>query len=188
MSQEMTFAQALGEARQIIVQQSKRIKSDLDKVVALQETIASQTASICQTERTLEDQSKTLAKKEEQLQALMAKLGEATMAREQAEAIIDRQGQRLSQSQETISELEKTVAEKTQQLERLNAEIDQLRKQIPTQEDTQALAALSELLLNKKVSVPAVAQRRKLEPVTPPALERTNEPSVFLAGPTAIAA
>src|SRR3984957_9143672 len=92
MQQEMTFAQALGEARQIIVQQSNRIKSDLEKVVALQNTIAAQSTTISQSERVIREQSTKLSEMEEQVRSLTIKLEEATTACKQADAIIDRQG------------------------------------------------------------------------------------------------
>ena len=53
MSQEqpMTFAQALNEAKQYIVQQSNRIKSDAEKIKNQQQTIVDQCATISEAER-----------------------------------------------------------------------------------------------------------------------------------------
>lgn len=158
MAQEMSFAQALTEARQIIVQQSSRIKSDLDKIKALQETIAAQTATISSSDRTIREQSEELSRHDEQIRTLNASLKEANVAREQAEAIIDRQGQRLTQSQTTIASLEAQIAEHSDQIAELTSEIQSVRQQLPTQEDSEALAALSTLLSTKKVSVPAAGK------------------------------
>src|SRR5438270_13172336 len=89
MAQEMSFAQALTEAKQIIVQQSNRIKSDLEKIRALQETVASQTSALAASERTIREQADALAEHDEQLRTLSAQLTEASQARDQAETIID---------------------------------------------------------------------------------------------------
>src|SRR5438270_7942494 len=88
MAQEMSFAQALTEAKQIIVQQSNRIKTDLEKIRSLQETIASQTSALAASERTINQQATALAEHDEQIRSLTARLTEATQAREQAETII----------------------------------------------------------------------------------------------------
>jgi len=72
------------------------------------------------------------------------------IAREQGEAVIDRQGQRLTQMQETIASIEKQLAEQTHKAEQATQELDALRGQVPTQEDTEALAALASLLSAKK--------------------------------------
>lgn len=156
--QEMSFAQALTEARQIIVQQSNRIKTDLEKIKALQQTIATQTSSINSNERTIREQADVVRKHEDHARSLTTKLNEATQAREQAETIIDRQGQRLTHSQASIESLERQLAEQAARVEQLADELDSLRGQLPTQQDTDALAALSTLLTTKKVSVPAAGR------------------------------
>lgn len=150
MPQEMSFAQALNEARQIIVQQSNRIKSDLDKIKALQETIAAQTATISEADRASRQRMTDLESANEQLKSLSAKLEEARTAKDQAEGVMDRQGQRLSQMQQVISDLEKQIAEHSHKSQQLAHELEGLRHQIPTQEDTDALNALNALLSAKK--------------------------------------
>ena len=157
MPQEMTFAQALGEARQIILQQSNRIKSDLEKVVALQDTIAAQSTTISQSERVIREQSEKLAQLETQVKSLSAKLEEATTACKQADAIIDRQGQRLTQATAMSTELERKAEANSKRVTELAAEIEELQRSLPTEEDEEALAALSTLLQTKKVSVPSVS-------------------------------
>jgi chromosome segregation ATPase len=158
MSSEMSFAQALTEARQIIVQQSNRIKTDLEKIKALQDTITSLSGTVSSSERKIHEQADELAKRDEQIAGLSGQVKEATVAREQAEAVVDRQGQRLTQAQETITKLEKQSAEHDEQIHQLSDEIESLRRHLPTQEDSDALASLSELLSNKKVSMPAAGQ------------------------------
>jgi predicted RNase H-like nuclease (RuvC/YqgF family) len=156
MQQEMTFAQALGEARQIIVQQSNRIKSDLEKVVALQNTIAAQSTTISQSERVIREQSTKLSEMEEQVRLLSAKLEEMTTACKQSDAIIDRQGQRLTAATALSAELERKGAENSHRVAELAAQLEDLQNQLPTQEDEDALVALASLLQTKKVSVPSL--------------------------------
>jgi chromosome segregation ATPase len=155
MSTEMSFAQALTEARQIIVQQSNRIKTDMEKIKALQDTITSLSGTVSSSERTIREQADELSKRDEQVSALSSQVKDVTVAREQAEAVVDRQGQRLTQAQETITKLERQSAEHEEQIQKLSGEIESLRRHLPTQEDSDALASLSELLSNKKVSMPA---------------------------------
>jgi chromosome segregation ATPase len=155
MSSEMSFAQALTEARQIIIQQSNRIKTDLEKIKALQESISSLNSTLSSSEQTIRRQEEELSERDEQIARLCLQVKEITTAREQAEAVVDRQGQRLTQAQETITRLEKQSAEHDEQIQQLSEEIESLRRHLPTQEDSDALASLSELLTTKKVSMPA---------------------------------
>jgi chromosome segregation ATPase len=148
MAQEMSFAQALTEARQIIVQQSNRIKSDLDRIKAMQETITSQTGTISENERNLRQKVTELEAMAEQIKTLTTKYDEIKLAREQAEAVIDRQGQRLAQMQDAVAGMEKQVAE-------LTSELNAVRAHMTTQEDDDALAALTQLLSTKKSGVAA---------------------------------
>jgi septal ring factor EnvC (AmiA/AmiB activator) len=170
---EMSFAQALTEARQIIVQQSNRIKTDLDKIKSLQDTIASQTSAITAAERAIREQADAVARGEQQIQDLTARLAEATQAREQAETIIDRQGQRLTQSQAALTRLEQQVAEYAARLQHIEQELMATQSQLPTAQDNEALAALSNLLATKKVSVPA-APSGPVRPAVPPQLRMSE--------------
>jgi predicted nucleic acid-binding Zn-ribbon protein len=150
MPQEMSFAQALNEARQIIVQQSNRIKGDLDRIKAMQETITAQTATIAEADRNAKQKASELETAGEQIKTLTAKLEEMRVAKEQGEAVIDRQGQRLTQMQATIHDLEKQVADHSQKAQQLGHELEGVRSSLPTQEDSDALAALASLLSAKK--------------------------------------
>jgi len=155
MPQEMSFAQALTEARQIIVQQSNRIKTDLERIKGLQENMAAQTATIAEGDRTLREKTAELETANEQLKSVTAKLDETRIAKEQGEAVIDRQGQRITQMQETIASLEKQLAEQTAAAEKIDRELQEIRGQVPTQEDTDALASLAALLVAKKGGTPS---------------------------------
>lgn len=158
MSTEMSFAQALTEARQIIVQQSNRIKSDLEKIKQLQETTAQLEAAHTKRDRAFAEQQERLAAFDEQVTTLTASLQEAEHTRANAEQIIDRQGQRISQLQDAVSTLESQRTEKAAQIDSLTAEIESVRNQLPTEEDEQALASLASLLSTKKVNVPAIGK------------------------------
>jgi predicted nucleic acid-binding Zn-ribbon protein len=173
MPQEMSFAQALTEARQIIVQQSNRIKADLDRIKSLQETITTQTTTLADHDRQLKQKSSDLDLANEQVKLANNKLEEMRIAKEQGEAVIDRQGQRLSQMQETIAGLEKQLAEQTHKAEQAHHELEAVRGQVPTQEDTEALAALASLLSAKKGA---------------PAQHKTSENAQAHQEPTALAA
>src|SRR5438105_3504310 len=84
---EMSFAQALNDAKQVIVQQSNRIKSDAERIRQQQQTIVDQCSTIAAQEVKNKEQAAELAKQMEQIDSLEGNLTEATIAREQAEAI-----------------------------------------------------------------------------------------------------
>ncbi len=155
MPTEMSFAQALTEARQIIVQQSNRIKGDLDRIKAMQETIATQAATIAEHERTATQKATQLDGLTAQVTELTGQVDATRTAKEQAEAVCDRQGQRLGQLQETVAGLEKQLAEQAERAGQVQAELDTAKVQLPTSEDHEALAALSTLLAAKKGGSPA---------------------------------
>jgi len=155
MPQEMSFAQALTEARQIIVQQSNRIKSDLDKIKALQESINAQTAAHADNDRLLRQKTTELDMTNDQLRSAAAKLEELRVAKEHSEAALEKQQHRMSDLQQSASSLEKQLAEQTARADKATRELDSMRGQVPTQEDTEALAALMTLLSAKKGGAPA---------------------------------
>ena len=159
MTQEMSFAQALNEARQIIVQQSNRIKADLDRIKAMQETIVGHVATIAEQDRTLHERAGQIEELTGQAHDLTAKFEATHTAKEQAEAVCDRQGQRLTQLQESIATLERQTAEQAEQISEMRGDLDRTRDQLPTSEDNEALVALSTLLAAKKGGTPATTQR-----------------------------
>ena len=147
---DMSFAQALNEAKQVIVQQSNRIKADADKIRQQQQTIVDQCSIITDHEIKNKDQAAALIRQTESIESLEAQVSKLTVAREQAEAVIDRQGQRLGNLQEQVNSFEKQVAEQTESVNQLIAERDRFKTQVPSQEDEAALAAMLQLLTTKK--------------------------------------
>ena len=61
MANDMTFAQALNEAKGVILQLSNRVKADAEKVRSQQQTIISQSSTITQQEARLHQQEKQIA-------------------------------------------------------------------------------------------------------------------------------
>ena len=163
MPQEMSFAQALTEARQIIVQQSNRIKGDLDRIKALQETMATQTGTIAEQERSAKQKAIEADGLTARVHDLTGQLDSTRTAKEQAEAVCDRQGQRLTQLQEAVATLEKQAAEQAERVATLQVELDSTKVQLPTTEDHEALAALSTLLSAKKAGGQAPSAARPAE-------------------------
>jgi chromosome segregation ATPase len=148
--ESMSFAQALNEAKQVIVQQSNRIKSDAEKIRQQQQTIVDQCSLITGHEMKLKEQEAKVAQQAELIDALEAKVAQVTVAREQAEAVIDRQGQRLGALQDHVATLEQRVAEQSDQIDHLTEERDGYRNQVPSEADEEALAAMAALLTTKK--------------------------------------
>ncbi len=151
---DMSFAQALNEAKQVIVQQSNRIKTDADKVRQQQQTIVDQCSIITDHEMKNKEQSVELSRQGESIESLESQVSKLTVAREQAEAVIDRQGQRLGNLQEQVNSLEKKVTEQSDSIDKLTVERDSFKTQLPSREDEEALAAMSALLTTKKSASP----------------------------------
>jgi chromosome segregation ATPase len=158
MSQStMSYGQALNEARQMIIQQQYRIKADADKIKAQQQQIVDQSAVLVESEHKLKDQAAEIQRISQELQAAHERIAELTTAREQAEAVIDRQGQRLTAMQAAAAEMEQKIAEHTAQIAALTTERDHLAAQLPTPEDEEALASMSDLLAKR----PANGRKQK---------------------------
>jgi septal ring factor EnvC (AmiA/AmiB activator) len=138
MASEMTFATALNEAKQVIIQQSNRIKTDLDKIKSQQQTIVDQCATITEQERKLNEQAASLQAKGEECSSLESQLKSETEARSQAEGVVDRQGERITTLQASVADLERQISER-----------DTLQAQIPSKEDEEALQAMLSLLTKK---------------------------------------
>jgi chromosome segregation ATPase len=160
MATELSFAQALNEARQIIVQQSNRIKADLDRIKSMQETVTGQTATIAEQDRALHLRSSEIEELTGQVRELTAKLDATRTAKDQAEAVCDRQGQRLTQLQESVATLERQASESADRIAEMTEELTAARGQLPTSEDNEALVALATLLATKKGGTPAQAAPR----------------------------
>ena len=152
-SPHYTYAQALNEAKQMIVQQQYRIKQDAEKIRAQQQTIVDQSAAISEHDRKIREQSTELQRIAGEMESLVQQLSEVTVAREQAEAVIDRQGERLTGMQAGIADLERHVAEQAEQIDSLVRERDDLRSQLPTPDDVEALTAMADLLSKRQAAV-----------------------------------
>lgn len=149
---EMTFAQALNEARQVIVQQAGRIKSDADKMRVQQDMLMTQGKLINDHERRLREQAEELQKLNVGNQELSQQLRETITAREQAEAIINRQGERVQTLQATVVDMEKKGGEQTDRIRELEEVRQSLLEKLPTQDDAEALAAMAAMLSKKPVA------------------------------------
>ena len=82
MAQEMSFAQALNEAKGVIVQLSTRVKADADKIRTQQQTIVSQSSTIAQLEGRVEEQDAQTAQNIQEIAGLTDRLHEIESARE----------------------------------------------------------------------------------------------------------
>lgn len=152
MPQEMSFAQALNEAKQVIVQQAARIKADAEKLKVQQDMLMNQGATIGEQERRLREQAADIERLDGELKALSARYADAVTAREQAETVINRQGERITSLEHHAQESERRIADQMEQLADLRREREELLDKLPTKEDAEALAAMSSLLTKKVVA------------------------------------
>jgi len=135
VSQNMTYAQALNDAKALIVQQSTRIKSDAQK-------IRQQADEIAHLKTLVEAMSYDL----ERLRTLEPQLAEAQDAREHAEAAVGRQRMEIESLEYASRELHRIVGEQGARISELTAEVEHLRGSLPTHEDEAALEAMNNLL------------------------------------------
>ena len=147
---EMSYAQAINEAKQVIVQQSTRIKTDAEKIRQQQQTIVDQCSVIANNEGKIREQATEISGYIGKIELLETQISQLTTAREQAEAVVDRQGQRLSTLQTQVIDLEKKTTEQAEVIDRVTSERDAHRSQLPSQEDNEALASIVALLTTKK--------------------------------------
>src|SRR5688500_16621644 len=148
--QEMSYAQALNEAKQVIIQQSSRIKGDLEKIKNQQQTIIDQAARISENETKLSDLSADLKKQSDDLRTTQARFTEAEAGRQQAEGVINRQGERINHLEAEIADLGRRLEAANDQIAQLTRERDELRVQLPTSEDIEALNGMMSLLSQKR--------------------------------------
>lgn len=153
MSSNMTYAQALTEAKQMLVQQQLRIKGDAEKIRAQQQTIVDQSTQMADMDKRMKEQGAEMQRLIEQTESLGTQLQEATTAREQSEAVIDRQGQRLTQLQEQVAGMEKRISEQSDEIIKLIAQLDIARSQLPSKEDQEALLQMSDLLARRDAAL-----------------------------------
>ena len=134
-STNMTYAQALTDAKSLIVQQSTRIKSDAQKIKA-------QADEIAQWKALADDMTAEL----ERLRTLEPKLEAAMAGREQAEATVGRQRMEIESIEGASRELQRILGEQASRINELSAELEQTRVALPTDEDAAALEDMKSLL------------------------------------------
>ena len=150
-STNMTYAQALTDAKSLIVQQSARIKADAHKIKAQGEEIAQWKAM-----------ADEMGAELERLRALEPKLADAQAGREQAEATVGRQRMEIESIESASRELQRILGEQAARINELSAELENTRVALPTDEDEAALEAMTSLLS-------AARKPRKAEPSAAPA-------------------
>lgn len=146
---ELTFAQALTEAKQVIVQQATRIKADAEKIRVQHDMLVTQGQNISDQEKCIKEQAAEIDRLNAEIASLNQRLTETIEAKDQAEAIINRQGEKITTVQSQNADLERTVAEQSEQIHSLSRERETLIEKLPTKEDADALAAMSALLMKK---------------------------------------
>lgn len=175
MSQSMSYAEALNEAKGMIVQQQYRIKADAEKLKAQQQQIVDQSATLLDAERRGKEQAAEIDRLLGEIDATTRRLAEAVKAEEQAEAVVNRQGQQITTLQSAVAAAEKKAADAAEQLAAVSAERDMLFAQIPTTADEEALSAMADLLNKRpsslKRSAPAGGPIRLAEVISEPDAE-----------------
>ena len=147
--QEMSYAQALNEARQVIIQQSSRIKGDIEKIKGQQQTIVDQAAKISEFEARISEQSSEIQRQAGELRDLEQRYAEASAGRQQAEGVINRQGERINHLEVEVADFTAKLDEANSQIAELTRDRDDLRGQLPTNEDIEALNGMMALLSQK---------------------------------------
>lgn len=131
----MTYAQALTDARALIVQQSARIRSDAQKIRSQQEEIAELRTVLAATTDEVQ-----------RLRPLEPQLAQAAAGREQAEQLVGRQRVEIESLETASRELQKMLGEQAARIHEMTVELEQLRSRLPTNEDVAALESMAALL------------------------------------------
>lgn len=147
---EMSYAQALNEARQVIIQQSSRIKGDLEKIKGQQQTICDQAARASESEARISEQSSEISRLVEQLQGVQQRYSDAEAGRQQAEGMVNRQGEKINHLEAQVADFLIRLDEANSQIAELTRDRDELRSQLPTTEDIEALNGMMALLSQKR--------------------------------------
>jgi len=163
MSQQdtMSFAQALNEAKGVIIQLSNRVKADAEKVRTQQQTIVSQCATIAAHEEQMRAMEAAAAEKATEMAAVMARVAELESAREAADGMINRQGEKIRTLESAKAENEARMTEMAMELAKVTGERDELRGAMPTQDDQAALAGMAALLAK---AAPVLEKAKKTGP------------------------
>ena len=174
----MTYAQALTDAKALIVQQSARIKSDAQKLKA-------QADEIAQWKSLADDMAAEL----ERLKAVEVRYAESQAAREQAEVTVGRQRMEIEALEAASRELQRILGDQAARINDLTNDLEQTRDALPTSDDEAALEAMQSLLAAARKPRQAKAE----QPAPAPAMhiaqdaeviERRAERMVIPADPT----
>jgi DNA repair exonuclease SbcCD ATPase subunit len=131
----MTWAQALNDARTLIVRQSARIKSDAQAIKAQQDEIAQLRAAL-----------EATAAEVQRLRSLEPQLTDALARREHAEAVVGRQQVEIDSLETASRELQRMLGEQAGRITEMTTELQRLRSSVPTDEDAAALESMAALL------------------------------------------
>jgi chromosome segregation ATPase len=149
-TQEMSYAQALNEAKGVIIQQSARIKGDLEKIKTQQQTIVEQAARITESDARIAELTSDFARQAEELKRVEARYAESEAGRQQAEGVVNRQGERINHLEAQVEQFGKDLETANATIAELTRERDDLRAQLPTNEDIEALNSMMALLSQKR--------------------------------------
>ena len=159
--QEMSYAQALNEAKQVIIQQSTRIKADFDKIKGQQQTIVDQAARVTEQEARIGELTADVERQADELRTIERRYSEAKAGRQQAEGVVNRQGERINHLETELGDFRTQLEEANTQIHDLRRERDDLRSQLPTSEDIEALNGMMSLLSQKRPGEGAAAPAPK---------------------------
>jgi predicted RNase H-like nuclease (RuvC/YqgF family) len=151
---DFSFAQALNEAKQVIVQQASRIKADSEKIKIQQDMLMAQGQTLGEQEKRIREQAADLESRAAEIDTLTQRLTQALTAKEQADAVINRQGEKITSLQNTAADLERKISEQAEAIHIFERDRESLMEQLPTREDAEALAAMSALLMKKPAPLP----------------------------------
>lgn len=156
----MTYAQALTDAKALIVQQSNRIKADSERIKSQRQEIDRLRAVGAEMTREIE-----------RLHDVDRQLAETSAAKEQADAAVGRQRVQIDALESAARELQRVLGEQAERISDLTREVESLREQLPTDADHAALAAMSNLLQSA----------RRAKPVTGPTLADAQDDAAAAA-------
>lgn len=135
MSTTTSYAEALNEAKSLIIQQSNRIKGDAEK-------LRKQSQEIGQLRATTQDMSQEISR----LQTVEHELSSVSQAKDQAEAMVGRQRVQIDSLESSGREMQRVLGEQAERIADLSRELESMREQLPTEADEAALSSLSTLL------------------------------------------
>ena len=165
----MTWAQALNDARALIVQQSARIKSDAQKLRAQQDDVARLQAALNEMSAELQ-----------RLRALEPQLADAQAGRERAEALVGRQRVEIDSLETASRELQRMLGEQASRINHMASELHRLRAHVPTDEDAAALESMAALLTTARAGSRG---KQRPAPAEPGVMHITESAPEILSGP-----